>query len=65
MCFNGRGCGESAPKKPTPPSNLTERDLIRGGWTDDISDDDYNKFLEQARDAVENPPTFSFPVFKK
>ena len=62
LCFSGN-CQPPRPVRRDPPSNLTENDLHRGGWNDDISEEDYKKFLEQAKVAVEHPTAAWNKVF--
>jgi len=52
-CFGG--CSQ----KDTPPANLTERDKERGGWNDQVSEDDLERIRQDARKAVEDPGAFT------
>lgn len=49
-CFGG--CKPRAPQ--TPPANLTEADLQRGGWNADVSEADLQKFRAEAEKAIQN-----------
>lgn len=51
LCFGG--CAPAATKR-TPPANLTDADLQRGGWNQDVSDADLQKFKAEAEKAIQN-----------